>query len=105
MCIKTALLAATLAFSLSVHADTKPKKATPAIKTPKQTTPKPSKQGTIQNESFGLGAVAGSPGTTSGGATGKSTGGPPNLGGSGSKTDPCTLPNPPKSCKQSKPAH
>ncbi len=104
MCIKTALLAAALAFSLSVHADTNPKKATPLVKTPKQTTPKPSKKDTIQNDSFSLGAAAGAPGTTSGGATGKATGGPPNLG-SGPKTDPCTQPNPPKSCKQSKPAH
>lgn len=102
MCIKTALFAATLAFSLSVHADTK--KATSPPKPPKQTTPKPAKQGTVQTDSFGFGTALTSQSATSGGVKGKATGGPPDVGG-GSKTDPCTLANPPKSCKQGKPAH
>lgn len=100
MCIKTALFAAALAFSLSVQADN-PKKTPTPPKAPKQTTPKPAKQGTIQTDSFGLGSVNTGTTTTSGGGTGKATGGPPNLGGS-SKTDPCTLANPPKKCKPSK---
>jgi hypothetical protein len=86
-------------------ADTNTKKGTTPPKTSKQTAPKASKQGSIQVDSFGLGTTNTGPApATSGGGTGKATTGTPNLG-SGPKTDPCTPPNPPRSCKQNKPPH
>jgi hypothetical protein len=102
MYMRIALLTATLAFSLSLHAGTPPKKV--ATNAPKQTSPKPSRQNTIQTTSFQSGSVNTGSNTTSGGATGKSTTGPANVGG-GSKTNPCAVANPPRSCAQIKPAH
>jgi PPE-repeat protein len=104
MYMKSALLTATLAFSLSLHAGTPPKKVVPKANPPKQAVTKPSKQGTIEIGSlqYGVSNTASNP--APGTKQGQSSTGQINVGG-GSKTNPCAAANPPKSCAQTKPAH
>lgn len=86
------LLAIVLAFTLPAFADTQPKA------TASSTSQKAKPKGSIQKDSFSFGAInTGSTGKP--GATGKSSAGNPNL------QNPCKGPNPPRSCKQNKPAH
>jgi hypothetical protein len=87
-----ALLAMVLAFALPAFANDPPKTTT--VLTNPTTKPK----GTIEQNSFSLGA-SNTASTGKVGATGKSSVGGPNL------QNPCKGPNPPHSCKQAKPRH
>jgi hypothetical protein len=91
---KAILLAVALAFALPAFADNPSNSKAP------MTNPKGKPKGWIEQDSYSVGAtntITGSKG--SGSAAGKTS--PGNI----SLTKPCNKPNPPRSCKQLRPAH
>lgn len=91
---KAILLAVALAFALPAFADNPSNSKAP------MTNPKGKPKGWIEQDSYSVGAtntITGSKG--SGSAAGKTSLGNISL------TKPCNKPNPPRSCKQLRPAH
>jgi hypothetical protein len=94
MVIKATLLGAALAFALPAFADN------PSSATAPMSNPKGKPKGSIQQDSFSVGAsnpAMGSKG--SGSAAGKTSLTDINV------KNPCNKPNPPRSCKQVRPPH